>query len=119
QPIGKSNTFLFRNVPEAAYSLFVTPMPFNAFISDVRVGKTSVFDSGIVVGKTPLAPIEITLDMDGRMVAGKVQDAKLRPLPDAVVVLVPPVTRRNNPALYHAVKSDAEGNFLFRGVAPG
>jgi hypothetical protein len=119
QPVGKSGAFSFRNVPEAVYSLIVDPMPLGAFISDVRIGKSSVFDSGIVVGKTPLAPIELILDLTGRRIYGVVQDANNKPVPNAVVVLVPLVQRRRNAALYHAVKADMDGKFQIHGVAPG
>jgi hypothetical protein len=37
----------------------------------------------------------------------------------ATVVLVPPVARRKNPALYKFVRSDAQGHFQISAIPPG
>jgi hypothetical protein len=78
-----------------------------------------VFDSGIVVGKVPPGPIEVKLNPSGRIVGGIVVDANEKPVPHAVVVLVPPIERRQNSALYFSAASDGAGQFWMTGVAPG
>ena len=46
-------------------------------------------------------------------------DANQKPVPHAVVVLVPPPARRQNSALYQSTRCDENGFFTFTGVAPG
>ena len=66
-----------------------------------------------------------------RAVGGRVNERRLKrcllfdpadlpgkPMANATVVLVPPLARRQNRALYRMATSDANGHFSFRGVAP-
>jgi hypothetical protein len=119
KPVNASGGFTIRNVPEAVYALVVSPMPSGAYVSDIRIGKTSVLDSGIVVGKTPLGPIVVTLDTEGRTVEGFAYRENQKPAANAVVVLVPPPGRRQNTNLYSSANCEADGHFKITGVAPG
>jgi hypothetical protein len=121
QPVDSSGAFAIRNVPEATYTLTVSPLPAGAFIADIREDGKSVFDAGIVAvaAKQSTRQIEIVIDTNGQTLEGVVLDDKQQPVSGASVALVPPSGRRQNAALYRAAKSDAEGKFKLTGVATG
>jgi hypothetical protein len=114
-----AGVFVLRSVPEALYTLAVTPLPATIYIADIRQNNESVFDSGIAVGKENPASVEVVLDTNGQTLEGIVIDEKQSPVANAAVVLVPPQARRQNPILYRAVKSREDGRFTISNVAPG
>src|SRR5262249_50303837 len=88
------------------------------YLADV-VQSASVFDSGFEVGSEPPNAIRVVLKSGSAVVAGTVQNAEGKIVPDATVVLVPPPDRRQNRALYHTATSDSTGHFTIRNIAPG
>jgi hypothetical protein len=90
-----------------------------AYVEDIRENGLSVYDNGLRVGKEAPGTIEILLKTNGGNIAGVVVDSKQDPKAGALVTLVPPDGRRQNPALYKTATSDAMGRFTIRGIAPG
>jgi hypothetical protein len=113
-----SGVFVFPSVPEGKYTVAVTPFPPTAYIADVKVGGTSVFDSGFDIN-SQTAEIQVLLNTTGAKIQGRVVDGGQKPFASARVTLVPRETRRQNAQLYRAVSADASGNFTVNGVAPG
>jgi hypothetical protein len=113
-----SGLFTYPSVPDSRYFVTVTPLLPNSYIADVRSGAKSVFDDGFELGDLT-GDIEVTVSSKGAKVQGIVRDEMQKPVPTARVVLVPPLTRRKNPALYKTVATDANGKFTITGVAPG
>jgi protocatechuate 3,4-dioxygenase beta subunit len=112
-----SGAFVF-NVAEARYDVDVLGLPEDFYVAEVRQG-SSVFDDGFTVGSTSPDDLQVLLNSHGARLEGNVADSKQMPVADAVVVLVPPVQRRQNPYLYIAAKSDSTGRFELHGIAPG
>ena len=119
QPVDASGTFVIRGVPEALYTLAVTPLPAGAYVADIRQNGASIFDSGIVAGKESPPEIEVIVNADGQTLEGVILDANRQPVSGASIALAPPPNRRQNAALYRAAKSEADGRFKMTGVAPG
>jgi hypothetical protein len=93
-------------------------LPPEVYVADVLQGGISIYDTGFdVAGKSP-NPIEVVLKSGAAAVEGVVQDRAGKPMPGATVVLVPPLARRQNRALYRTAIADANGHFAMRGVAP-
>jgi hypothetical protein len=113
-----SGAFLFRNVVEGKYRLRVSPLPVNGYVADVRVGGKSVFDSGFDVD-SQTREVQVLVKTNSGKIKGMVHDSTGKPFASARVVLVPPLSRRENSELYKASFSDANGNFTMSGVAPG
>jgi hypothetical protein len=120
--------FTFNGVSEGhfRFSPSVTsasnPIPASAwdsYVEDIRMGSVSVYDRVIDFGAAQPAPFEIFLKANGGRIAGTVVDVQGNPAARVAVVLVPPVSRRQNPTLYKTVSTDATGNFTLRGIAPG
>jgi protocatechuate 3,4-dioxygenase beta subunit len=92
----------------------------DTYISDLKRGDTSVFDSGLTVGGKNSEPLEVMLKSKGGRISGTVSDiTRLHPFPYATVVLIPERTRRQNLALYKQTLSAEDGTFTFTGILPG
>lgn len=95
------------------------PAAANSFVSNIRQGGANVFDDGILLSRGSTAPVEITLSSIGGSIEGNVVGADRKPVPQTTVVLVPAVSRRQNPALYKTAQTDSQGHFAMTGIAPG
>jgi Carboxypeptidase regulatory-like domain/Tetratricopeptide repeat len=116
----QTGAFMIPAVPTGHFrALMGSGMPPDLYVTDVRQGGLSVFDSGFDVGRDSPPPIQIMLKSGARTVEGMVRDVSGRPVMGATAVLVPPRERRYNRALYYTAKSDATGHFKIQGVAPG
>jgi hypothetical protein len=104
------------NIPEARYGLSLSGLPESAYVSDVRQDGKSIFDDGFLLQESS-NPIQIFVSQDGGTVSGRIRWQG--PTADVTVVLVPPVARRRNAALFKSVSTDEDGAFIIRGVAPG
>jgi hypothetical protein len=113
-----SGDFVFPNVLEGRYSVNATALPANSYIADVRMAGRSVLDEGFVVGE-PSGVLEVQVSSKGARIQGTVLDTLRKPVPTARIVLVPELSRRQNPLLYKVAVSDSKGSFTMSGVAPG
>jgi uncharacterized protein (DUF2141 family) len=94
-------------------------LPPELYVSDIRQGGRSVFDSGFDVTSEPLGTFQVVLSSGAGAVQGIVADASGKPTAGAPVVLVPSPQHRQNRSLYGTAVSDASGHFTIQGVAPG
>jgi hypothetical protein len=112
--------FTYRGVPAGRYRLrFSTILPEGLYFGDVRQDARSIFDEGIILGAETPNPVEVVIKTDGVRVQGIVQDASLRPVPGARVVLIPHPFGHLNADRYRATQSNREGRFEFRTTPPG
>jgi hypothetical protein len=119
-PKADDGTFSILNIPQTRYFVEMgAGLPPNLYLSDVRMGANSVFDTGFEIGKDPAVPLEVALRSGAASVEGVVRDGSNKPVPNATVVVIPPDARRENRELYKTAKSDAAGKFTVRGIAPG
>jgi beta-lactamase regulating signal transducer with metallopeptidase domain len=119
-PKAEDGTFTIANIPQTRYRLEMgVGLPPDLYVSDVRLGAISVFDTGFEVGKEPVAPLQVSLRSGAGTVDGVVRDSSNKPLANATIVVVPPDARRENRTLYKTATSDAAGKFTVRGIAPG
>jgi hypothetical protein len=94
-------------------------LPATTYLADVRQGGTGVYDNGLTIGNQAGEPIEIAVNTNAGSIQGNVLGPDQKPVPSTLVVLVPPESRRHNPALYRTARSDAQGHFVFNTVPPG
>lgn len=141
-PIDQGGAFTFPMIPEAHYRFNVVfgvapppprampgaapppavtpvPLPPGAYVADILVGGTSVYDTGVTIGPDAIAPIDVQVKTDGGMVDGSAIGPDQKPEARATIVLVPAAARRQNPALYRTAMSDLQGHFSLTGIAPG
>jgi hypothetical protein len=93
-------------------------LPATAYVADVLQGGFSVYDNGLTIGNTQNNPLDVQVNTNGGSIEGTVRASDQKPV-RATVVLVPLATRRQNPALYKSVRSDAQGHFQLTALAPG
>jgi len=119
-PADAKGAFTVVGVPPGSYHVDVGPgLPANLYVSDVRHGARSVFDSGLEVGSQAPDPIQVALSSGAGKVEGVVIDAAGKPVPGATVVLAPPENRRQNRVLFHQTETDKTGRFSLQNLAPG
>jgi hypothetical protein len=110
--------FSAQRVPEDRYRVQVNGLPATGYISDIRYGAASVFDTGLDIdGKSNL--IQVTVNADGQSLTGTVRAANGKPVAAATVVLVPPESQRQNQMRFKQATTDDDGRYLIRGIAPG
>jgi hypothetical protein len=119
-PKADDGTFTIANIPQTRYRVEMgAGLPPDLYVSDVRLGPVSVFESGFEVGRELTAPLEVSLRSGAGTVEGIVRDGSNKPVPNATVAVIPPDARRENRVLYKTATSDAAGRFSIRGIAPG
>jgi hypothetical protein len=115
-PMGK---FQIDNLSDGRFRMNVLTPP-GAYVASILQGGTNVFDDGFDINKQNAdVPIRIEINLSGETVEGNVQTAQKKDAANAMVVLVPPLNHRNNPAMYKTTTTDDKGHFTIRGVAPG
>jgi hypothetical protein len=93
-------------------------LPASTYVADIRQGGINVYDSGIPLGINT-DPLEVVLHTNGGTVEGTVAGVLHQgALEGTVVALIPPETRRQNPALYRT-STDARGEFVMNAIPPG
>jgi hypothetical protein len=118
-PKADDGTFTIANIPQSRYHVEMgAGLPPDLYLSEVRMGGFSVFDTGFEIAKDP-AGLEVSLRSGAASVEGTVSDGAGRPVANATVVVVPPDARRENHALYKTATTDAAGKYKLRGIAPG
>jgi len=115
----QDGSFMIPGVASGRFRIQAGPgLPADFYIADVLQG-ISVFDTGFDVGKTPVETLQVLVKSGAASLEGIVRNANGKPVSGATVVLVPPVARRQNHALYRTGTSDATGRFKIEGAAPG
>jgi protocatechuate 3,4-dioxygenase beta subunit len=118
-PVDADGSFSAKDIAAAKYSLQVTGLPETAYVVDIRQGGTSIFDGGMTVGEQAVTSIEVLVGSNTATLDGNVQSADRKPVANATVVLVPPVSHRSNSMMYRMAHTDENGNFSMKGIPPG
>jgi protocatechuate 3,4-dioxygenase beta subunit len=120
--LSDAGEFTAFQLPAGKYALQLAS-PFKSpdtYISDLKRGDTSVFDSGVTIGGKVTEALEVVLKSKGGSISGSVSDiARLHPFSYATVVLIPEKERRQNLSLYKQTLSAESGSYTFTGILPG
>jgi hypothetical protein len=108
---------------EGRYSVSVSGLQINNYVSDIRQGTKSVFDDGfITLSRDSPDLLEVIIRSGGGAIQGQINsDGKDKSPSRMTVTLIPDPPRRQNFMLYKSasVSPDGKGNFNFTGIAPG
>ena len=121
-PNPQTGEFTLPAVPVGKYAIRIGSVFRSAdtYVADLKRSETSVFDTGLTIGGSLKEPLEVVLRSKGGVLTGTITDpTRLRPFPNAWVVLVPEKARRQNFALYRHTLSSEDGTFVFAGIPPG
>jgi len=117
-PAHDGGQFALKGPAGSPVTLQVSGVPDTAYLSDIRVGPNSVFDSGF--GLSSSEQLQVVIDATtGATLETTVQNIAGLPAPHARVVLVPREEQRQNPSRYKVGTTDDDGRLMMRGVAPG
>lgn len=106
-------------LPDTRFGLWVSGIPADAYVSDIRQGARSIYREGLFSTNPSEGPIEIHVDARGGTISGVVRDAVNQPAKQVSVIVVPDAPRRANSLLYKRATTDANGAFSLQGIAPG
>jgi hypothetical protein len=117
-PVSSTGEFSLTAPARTVATLQVSGLPEEAFVSDIRIGNTSVFNTGFESVQSE--PLQVIIDaVTSGTVETIVQGVDGRPGPRANVVLIPSEDRRQNPIGYKTGITDVDGRLTLRGVRPG
>lgn len=119
-PVKDSGGFEFDCTVERdeIYDVYADNLPGDFYLSAVRVGGADVKTIGLPGNVASGVPFEVVVDAQGGRVSGAVAGADGVLWGGATLMLIPdPAQRRLQD--YRFVSADANGRFLFHGVAPG
>jgi hypothetical protein len=97
----------------------VLDVPDGWYLASIRSGSREVLLDGLQVGSGMIPPLEVVFGNDAGRVDGSVREADGGLVPDARVVLIPPLDRRRPMASFPSVAAGAGGGFRFESVPPG
>jgi hypothetical protein len=119
--VSATGDFVLANLlPDARFGLWVSGIPADAYVSDIRQGARSIYrEGGLFIANPSEGALEIHVDARGGTITGTVRDALNQPAKQVSVVVIPDAPRRANSLLYKRAVTDASGAFTVRGIAPG
>jgi TonB family protein len=117
--LAADGTFTVASISDGKFLFAIPVLPSGFYISDLRLGPSSIYTDGIVtVGTQSPGELQVVLSAGGGVIEGSVQDSQKKGVVTDVM-LVPERTRRGNPMFYKNVQSDIAGNFRFATLPPG
>jgi hypothetical protein len=118
--LAQDGALVIPNVPQGRFRLEVL-LPEGRYLESARYGTRDVVDSAIEIYGEPDGPLELLVGGPESVGAidGIVRNRSGEPAPDAVVLLVPSLDRRENPNTFKTAVTDQRGIFAINGVRPG
>jgi len=113
-------SFEIKNVLPGEYAvefMSASGEPGKYFVSSVRLGASAADIGFSINGST--GPLYITLSSHSAAIEGSAVDDHDKPLSDCTVVAVPEEQFRKIPARFGKSRTDQNGHFTIRGLAPG
>ena len=117
--IGENGQFAVERVPPGDYSIQILNLSEDIFVKSARSGDDDILSKPLRIDWSPPLPIDVGLSTNGGRVDGVVLDRGNQPFSDAAIVLAPEESRRNFPDQFRVTRSEDDGRFTIRGIAPG
>jgi hypothetical protein len=114
----EAGTFAINDVANGHFSILVTGLPGDAYVSDVQQSGQSLFPDN-TISSAVNEPIEIRVRSKGGVLQGTVRNAKGELANRTPVALIPAQNLRRNSQLYKRTTTDMNGQFTIHGIAPG
>jgi Carboxypeptidase regulatory-like domain len=115
--INKDGSLEIKDVMPDLYSLDITEPAPDAYLKGARYGSADAMGTFRVSGAG--GSLELLIGARGARVGGVVMNSDPVVVLGAWVALVPEEAKQKQKRLYQAVRTDANGKYEFRGVAPG
>ena len=118
--VNRDGSFETKNVPSGKYQLVVgahSDRLRDYYTKSVNLSGQNVADSGFEMSGDLY--LDVTISAKGATIDGTVVDAQSRPVPYAMVAIVPNVEHRARPDSYQQETTDEHGHFTARGLNAG
>jgi len=115
--IKRDGTFEFYDFLPGKYRVQVEPLPDTFFLESAKLGARDVLQEGIEVEGTISESLQIVLSDKAAALNGAVWDDDQKPIPGALVVLIPRTRTREE--LYVASTTADNGSFQMLRLTPG
>lgn len=119
-PLNDDGSFEIKDVPGGTYQLVVgakSEAYRDYYTKSVTESGREVADTGFTV--TGGAGLEVVVSQKGCSIEGIVTDGDGKPVVNAEVIAVPASGQRMRPDAYQTEKTNAQGQYLLRGMNPG
>lgn len=117
--IAENNQFTLEDVSDGVFNVEVSGLSKDCYIKEVRYGDSALPDTEIRVSKGASGDLDITVSSRGARIEGTVVTGENLSASGFWVVAVPEESKRNFERLYKADRTDQNGSFSIRGLAPG
>jgi hypothetical protein len=117
-PTNADGSFRIDRIASGEFTPEISPLPPDAYISQLRDGSRDVLLDGLEVRSANLH-IDGIVSLRGATLQGVVVDSNGYSTQGNIVVLVPEPAMRKNQYLYRTAMTNKNGEFLIRGIAPG
>ena len=117
----EDGSFEANDVRPERYRVTLSNLPEGWYIKSIRSGQADVLLDGLEITGASPSPIEVVLSPHAARVSGVVTGTKSqKPVPAAMVVLVPEDKARVGNSLYYRnILTDASGRYTFIDIPPG
>jgi hypothetical protein len=113
-------TFTMQNLQRDSYDISVQGLPQDFYLKSVSAGGQDVTETGIELAGGAPEDLTVTINQNGGVVEGSVQNGKDEPAAEALVTLIPNNTKSQSiPGFYKTAYTDQNGHFTLHGVRPG
>jgi hypothetical protein len=118
---GDDGAFLIEDAYPGSFVLGVRQgdLPLGWYVESVRSGGIDLLREELLVGGGQVSPIQVVIANDAGRIEGIVRGGDDQPVPDAHVVLIPPIGGRGPATRFPAVTADASGVFALERLRPG
>ncbi len=112
--------FTLQNVSDGTYRVVVGSPCADCYVKNLRLGSELGADDAITVNRDHFSDaLEVSLSAAAARLEGIAVNDEGKPSSNAMVVLIPEMSRRNSPDLYKTWNTGANGEFAFSGIPPG
>src|SRR5262249_20770135 len=119
--VANDGSFAWNNVPSGRYYLGIAGdigQNNGWFLKSVVSDGRDITESGININGGQVI-LEALASPNGARIDGVALDTKGQPIANALIVAAPPLHLRSRTDLYRKILADQNGQFAFKGVAPG
>jgi hypothetical protein len=117
-PVGPDGDFVLSGVSAGLFEFNLPKLPTGWYVASVMSGGRNVGRDGLLVGGMA-SPIEVQIASGGARVQGVARDRSSALIPDARIVLIPPVDRRGPMTEFPTTRTDDTGAYGLDSVPPG
>lgn len=118
--VGENGEFSLAFVPDETYDLYVLNAPEDAYLKSIRAANSELLSEGLEASAGDALPtLDVRLSSQGAQIVGRAVTADPKVVATGATVALIPNPPEGRIQAYQSTHADEQGNFWFRGIAPG